>query len=175
LEEAKKQLRPVDRRQEELLKAIQRIRLLTEKDREEVQRQRQLVEALRKQLEQEQEAFQERRQRLEAEANEALEAKLRQLRERLLQRLRPFQNVPAHWREAVEVLRREVEGLLQASPLQEHRKRRLRQIRPLEPVYLPRLRQRGLVEKVDWKKERVRVRIGSLHVDVPFEEVEFLH
>ena len=113
----------------------------------------------------------ERGERLEAEAQRSIEERVAGAR-RLLQGGRPLlEQLPGpaarELREALD----QAEAELSGAALSERRKAFLGGLAKGQLVYVPRYRQRCVVQRVDRTRQLLRVLAGKLTVEVPFDEV----
>jgi DNA mismatch repair protein MutS2 len=113
----------------------------------------------------------ERGERLEAEAQRSIEERVAGAR-RLLQGARPLlDQIAAPAARTLGEVFDQAEAELSGAALSERRKAFLRGLAKGQLVYVPRYRQRCVVQRVDRARELLRVLVGKLTVEVPFDEV----
>ena len=129
------------------------------------------VERAREQAAQREQALSERGERLEAEAQRGIEERVAAAR-RLLAGARPLlEQLPSEAARSMRELLEQADRELSGAALSERRKTFLAGLAKGQLVYVPRYRQRCIVRRVDRPRERVRVIVGKLTVEVPFDEV----
>jgi DNA mismatch repair protein MutS2 len=112
-----------------------------------------------------------RNELLEAEAQRGLEERVREAR-RSLERARVLvDQLPAERAAALRSILAETESALTQASITERRRAFLDGLDKGELVYIPRYRQRCVVKKVDRDKREVTVKLGSMNLTVPFDEV----
>jgi DNA mismatch repair protein MutS2 len=113
----------------------------------------------------------ERGERLEAEAQRSVEERVAGAR-RLLQGGRPLlDQIAAPAAGALREVLDQAEAELSGAALSERRQAFLASLDKGQLVYVPRYRQRCVVKRVDRSRQILRVLVGKLTVDVPFDEV----
>lgn len=116
-------------------------------------------------------ALSERGARLEAEAQRGVEERVAKARRILAASRALLEQLPA---EAARTLRErldEADRELSGAALSDRRREFLAGLDKGQLVYVPRYRQRCVVRRVDRARERLRVIVGKLTVEVPFDEV----
>lgn len=113
----------------------------------------------------------ERGQRLEAEAQRSIEERVSGAR-RILQGARPLlDQIAAPAAHTLRELLDQAESELSGAALSERRQAFLAALAKGKLVYVPRYRQRCVVSRVDRGRQLLRVQVGKLTVEVPFDEV----
>ncbi len=164
----------VERRGEEqrqLLDDLRRVREDAERLRSEAEQRVEDLEERDRSLGADRARLEERRETLEAEAQRGLEERTRDARgvvERA-QALLPQVGGPAA-RQLGELLA-ELDRTLTGASLTERRQAFLRELRKGVYVWLPRYKKRCVVSRVDRQRQQVRVRLGAMTVEVPFDDV----
>jgi DNA mismatch repair protein MutS2 len=108
---------------------------------------------------------------LEAEAQRGLEERIREARGSLERARALADQLPAERANALRAILGETEAALTRASITERRSAFLAGLGKGELVYIPRYRQRCVVKKVDRDKREVTVKLGSMNLTVPFDEV----
>jgi DNA mismatch repair protein MutS2 len=111
---------------------------------------------------------------LEEEAGNLVESELRAARTALEARLREFQNAPSPWNERAREMLKRFDALLRGSSLHRRRMQFIGALRKDAIVYVPQLRRRCTVKKVDRTRETCTVEVGAMRMELPFEEISWL-
>jgi len=143
---------------------LEGVRRAEEDAREEALRLKCLYEEKLKELE-------EGRARSRAEAEDQIEGTMRKARERLEHLLDDFRSAPQPYAEKADGLRGAINEEFQMTPLAVRRREYIETIKKEDHVYLSRLNQKGIVLRVDKKRERIHVQVGSVKMEVPFDDV----
>jgi DNA mismatch repair protein MutS2 len=125
-------------------------------------------------LEQRRAEIEQQRAWLEEEADARLDEQIRALREQLELALKALVGVPRPFEAAVANLRASIGKLGENTSLRRRRMRFLSEIKKDDTIYLPRLRRRCIVRKIDRTKELLTVEVGKLRLEVPFDDVSWL-
>jgi DNA mismatch repair protein MutS2 len=155
------------RQLEESLKAAEGKRIESEDLREEGLRIRESAERVRRELE-------ERRRNVEREADAEIDEVLGRLRRGLEDDLRALRNAPRPFDEAAGSIERILDETLRTTPLARKREAFIRKLKKEDWVYIPRFRQKGRVARIHRENRTVSVRIGSMALEVPFEDVSWV-
>jgi DNA mismatch repair protein MutS2 len=119
-------------------------------------------------------AFQDlemRRASLSREADAEVDRVLKGARERVLPIAGQLRNAPRPFDELARRLCDHLSEALRSTPLHERRLALIRTLKKDDYVHVPRLGQRGRVRKIDAKKGVITLQLGSMSVDVPFDDV----
>jgi len=111
---------------------------------------------------------------LEEEAAQMLDEELRAARQILEQPLKEFGNAPQPWAGKAKGLLDALMALFKGTSLHRRRMRFLGSLRKDDVVYVPQLRRRCTVKKIDRVREIVAVEVGAMRMELPFEEVSWL-
>ncbi|MEZ5964941.1 MAG: hypothetical protein R3F56_13960 [Planctomycetota bacterium] len=111
---------------------------------------------------------------LEEEAAQMLDGELRAARQILEQPLKEFVNAPQPWASKAKSLLEALTALLKGTSVHRRRMRFLGALRKDDVVYVPQLRRRCTVKKIDRVREVVSVEVGAMRMELPFEEVSWL-
>lgn len=111
---------------------------------------------------------------LEEEAGHLLDQELRAARQILEQPLREFVNAPQPWSGKAKGLLDALVALMKGTSLHRRRMKFLGELRKDAVVYVPHLKRRCTVRKIDRVREVVSVDVGAMRMDLPFEEVSWL-
>ena len=171
LERARARLERRDRDLALLMEEVREAREAAERLRSSAEDRLVEVEQARSEAAERERALSERGERLEAEAQRGIEERVAGAR-RLLARGRPLlEQLPSEAARRLRELLEEVDGELSGAALSERRRVFLAGLGKGQLVYVPRYRQRCVVRRVDRARERLRVIVGKLTVEVPFDEV----
>jgi len=108
---------------------------------------------------------------LEDEAQRALEERIRDARRGLEKAQGLLAQLPAERATAMRAALNEIDSALSKASLTDRRKTFLDGLDKGQLVYIPRYRQRCAIKKVDHDKGVVTVRLGSMNLAVPFDEI----
>ena len=116
-------------------------------------------------------ALEQKSELLEAEAQQSIEERVRNAA-RVLERARALlEQLPAAQRGAMQQALAELEGELSGSALSARRAEFLATLKKGSFVYVPRYKQRLVVQKVDRAARELTVQLGSMRMSVSFDEV----
>jgi DNA mismatch repair protein MutS2 len=113
----------------------------------------------------------ERGERLEAEAQRGIEERVAAARRTLVGARALLEQVPAAAAEALRAKLDEADRELSGAALSERRKAFLDGLAKGQLVYVPRFRQRCVIQRLDRRRERLKVLFGKLGVELGFDEV----
>lgn len=116
-------------------------------------------------------ALDERGERLEAEAQRGIEERVANTRRTLARARNLLEQVPASAAGALREVLEEADRELSGAALSERRKAFLDSLAKGQLVYVPRFRQRCVITRLDRRKERLKVTVGKLGVELGFDEV----
>jgi DNA mismatch repair protein MutS2 len=116
-------------------------------------------------------AIDERGQRLEAEAQRGIEERVAAARRTLNAARGLLEQLPSAAAAALRQALTEADAELSGAALSDRRRDFLAGLAKGQLVYVPRYRQRCVIRRVDRAQQRLRVLVGKLSVDVPFDEV----
>lgn len=122
-------------------------------------------------LDQRQDELSRKGELLEAEAQRALEERIRDARRGLETALALLSQLPGERASAMRAALDEIERALSRASLTERRQTFLDGLSKGQLVYIPRYRQRCAIKKVERDKRNVTVRLGSMNLSVPFDEI----
>lgn len=122
-------------------------------------------------LEQRQGELAKKGELLEAEAQRALEERIRDARRGLEAAQALLSQLPAERALAMRAALDEIDRALSRASLTDRRKAFLDALDKGQLVYIPRYRQRCSVKKVERDKRSVTVKLGSMNLAVPFDEI----
>jgi DNA mismatch repair protein MutS2 len=122
-------------------------------------------------LEQRQSELAKKGELLEAEAQRALEERIRDARKGLENAQALLSQLPAERAAAMRAALDEIERALSRASLTDRRKGFLDGLDKGQLVFIPRYRQRCAIKKVDYERRVVTVRLGSMNLAVPFDEI----
>jgi DNA mismatch repair protein MutS2 len=111
---------------------------------------------------------------LEEEAAALLDAELRAARQLLEPPLKEFGNAPQPWASKAKGLLDALSALFKGTSLHRRRMQFLGSLRKDDVVYVPQLKRRCTVKKIDRVREMVSVDVGAMRMELPFEEVSWL-
>ena len=116
-------------------------------------------------------ALDERGERLEAEAQRGIEERVAEARRTLARATNLLDQVPAAAAEALREVLEQTDRELSGAALSERRKVFLDGLAKGQLVYVPRFRQRCVITRLDRRRERLKVTVGKLGVELGFDEV----
>jgi DNA mismatch repair protein MutS2 len=157
-----------------LIEQMQISRMEMEKTREDIERLREEAEKLKQEYEQKVAAITERRAMLTWEAEERIDAAYRALREQIGSYLTPLKKMPKPVSFHAEEVERIVGEILHAAPLAVKRREWALGLKKGDFIYVPKLRARCMVKKVDKKREQVIVMMGNTEAVVPFDDITWV-
>jgi DNA mismatch repair protein MutS2 len=157
-----------------LIEQMQASRIEMEKTREEIERQREETEKLKNEYQQKVNAITERRAMLTWEAEERMDSAYRSLREQIGSYLAPLKKMPKPVSFHAEEVERIVGEILHATPLAIKRREWALGLKKGDFIYVPKLRARCMVKKVDKKREQVIVMLGNKEAEVPFDDITWV-
>lgn len=163
-----------DRRLEDVIESVQSARREAEADRARVADLTATAEAKEKRIAELERELEKKSAWLEEEADAMVSEEMRAAQGLLQTPLKELVNAPRPFGDKAKALLDVLGGLLRGSSL--HR-RRLAFVATLDKesvVFLPRLRRRAIVKKVDRVREILTVELGKLRMEVPFEDVSWL-
>lgn len=111
---------------------------------------------------------------LEEEADQVVDAGLREAREQIEAVLKQLANAPKPFGPQALALRESIRGLLANTSVHRRRMKFLGALRKNGVVYVPRLGRRCQVKKVDRNREMVVIEVGKIRMEIPFEDVSWL-
>ncbi|HLU40042.1 MAG TPA: endonuclease MutS2, partial [Planctomycetota bacterium] len=111
---------------------------------------------------------------MEEEAAQMLDEELRAARQLLEQPLKEFANAPQPWAGKARRLLDALSGLFKGTTLHRRRMAFVGGLRKDDVVYVPQLRRRCTVKKIDRVREMLSVEVGAMRLELPFEEVSWL-
>ncbi|MEQ8762362.1 MAG: hypothetical protein RL885_00445 [Planctomycetota bacterium] len=158
----------------ELIEKIQRSRQEIEETRREGEAFREEGRQLKESYKAELEKVSERRRTLSDEADHEVEGLLRQVRQALLDQLRQVGTPPQPFADRLIELELQIEDLMQWSPITQRRLDFVRGLKKEDLVFLPAFGKKGRVKRIDRKAERLKVLVGGLEMEVPFEDVSWV-
>ena len=112
-----------------------------------------------------------RRDLLEAEAQRGLEERVREARRRLESARALLAQLPAEGARALEQALEAIDAELVGASLTERRRDFLDGLAKGRFVYLPRYKKRCVVTRIDRSRRQLKVRLGKMVMEVPFDEV----
>ncbi|MHC5062394.1 MAG: hypothetical protein ACYTG5_00300 [Planctomycetota bacterium] len=111
---------------------------------------------------------------LEEEADALVAEQLRELRDRLEAPLKEFGNAPKPYGERAQWLWRNLSQVLQPASLHRRRMQFLGQLRKGSKIWVPTLQKLCVVKKVDRARELITIEMGSMRLEIPFEDASWL-
>lgn len=171
----------VDRAQERLVRRDEDVRALmddmrkarmqAERVRTDAESRLEDAERVKREVESARAALQQKSDVLEAEAQKSIEDRVREAVKHLEQARTLLPQLPAAQRKALEETLGAIEGELTGKALGERRATFLASLKKGSFIYLPRYKQRVPIHKIDHEKREVTVKLGSMTLSVPFDEV----
>lgn len=163
-----------DRRVEEVIESVTEIRRKAEEDR---QRTAALAHSASQREEEVSQRLQEVERKsawLQEEAALLVDEEMRAARSLLEAPLRELANAPRPFGEKAKALLGALEGLMRGASVHRRRMRFLGTLDKDSVVYVPRLRRRCVVKKIDRVRELLTLEVGRLRLEVPFDDVSWL-
>ncbi|MEO6711567.1 MAG: endonuclease MutS2, partial [Planctomycetota bacterium] len=160
-----------DRDVRELMDKMRGAREQAERARSDVEDRLRAVEAQGRQLVEERGAVARKSELLAGEAQIDLEERVREARRALSSAMALLPQLSANQAAAMREILERVESELSGASLTERRQAFLDSLEKNRYVYVPRLKKRVVIAKVDRNKRELSVRLGSLTVQVSFDEV----
>ena len=117
------------------------------------------------------EELERRGELLEAEAQRGLEERVAGARRELERAFALLDQLPAERARALREVLQAADAQMSGASLTDRRRAFLDGLRKGELVFIPRYKQRCLVQRVDRGKREVSVRLGKMTLSVPFDEV----
>jgi DNA mismatch repair protein MutS2 len=111
---------------------------------------------------------------LEEEADQVVEAGLREAREQFELAFKELANAPKPFGERAQALRVLIQELLANTSVHRRRMKFLGALRKNGLVYVPRLNRQCHVKKVDRNREMLVIEVGKIRMEIPFEDVSWL-
>lgn len=111
---------------------------------------------------------------LEEEADQVVEAGLREARGQFEAAFKQLANAPKPFGEQAHALRALIGEMLANTSVHRRRMKFLGGLRKNGVVYVPRLARRCHVRKVDRNREMVVIEVGKIRMEIPFEDVSWL-
>jgi DNA mismatch repair protein MutS2 len=111
---------------------------------------------------------------LEEEAAQMLDEELRAARQILEAPLKEFVNAPQPWAGKAKGLLEALVALFRGTSLHRRRMKFLGALRKDDVVYVPQLKRRCTVKKIDRVREMVSVEVGAMRLELPFDDVSWL-
>ncbi|MBI5850709.1 MAG: hypothetical protein HZB39_06670 [Planctomycetes bacterium] len=162
-----------DVRLEEVIERVESARREAEAGRRRVEQLEQDARAAGRAADERRAELDKRRAWLEEEADALVDSRLRAVRERLDGALKQLAGVPRPFDEVVRELRDTVNRPLEQGPLRRRRLAFLAGVKKDDVVYLPRLARRCTVRKIDRVREILSIEVGTMRLEVPFEDVSW--
>jgi DNA mismatch repair protein MutS2 len=155
----------------DLMSDVRDAREAAERLRSSAERRLEEVGAAEREARERERALAERGERLEAEAQRGIEERVAAARRTLVEARALLSQVPARASEALRARLDEAEAELSGAALSERRKAFLAGLAKGQLVYVPRFRQRCVIQRLDRARERLKVGVGKLAVELSFDEV----
>jgi DNA mismatch repair protein MutS2 len=163
-----------DLRLEEQIQRVQTARREAELER---QRRRELskeVEQTGSKLQDERQEVEFQRAWLHEEADALVDDELRAARELLEGPLRELVNGPRGFGEKAKSLLDSLATLLHGTSIHRRRMKFIGGVKRGMTVYVPSLRKRCVVKKIDRVREKLTVEVGNMRLEIPFENASWL-
>jgi dsDNA-specific endonuclease/ATPase MutS2 len=160
-----------DREVAELMEKMRGAREQAERTRSDAEDRLREIEAQNRSLSEERGAVARKSELLESEAQLGLEERVREARRALSRAIALLPQLSAVQGAAMREVLEQVESELSGASLTERRKQFLDALEKNRYVYVPRLKKRVVIAKVDRAKRELSVRLGHMLVQVAFDEV----
>lgn len=155
----------------ELMGDVRKARVQAEETRKTAEAELDSARQTERDLKERSEAIERRSEQLEKEAQRGLEERLRDGMRHLGRAQALLPQVPKETATAMGDILEALEAELSGASLTDRRQAFIQSLKKGSMVYLPRYRQRMMVHKVDKEKQRVVCKLGSMKVQVNFDEV----
>jgi DNA mismatch repair protein MutS2 len=163
-----------DARIEEAIEQVRSARRDAERDRQIAEHLARETEATRNESRDRLAELDRRRGWLEEEVDAYLDERLRSARNAVSDPLRRLRSAPGPFAAAARDLEEHLADELRSTRLHRRRMKFLGGVRRDAIVYVPRLRRRCTVHKVDRVREMIIVEVGKMRLEIPFEDVSWL-
>ncbi len=164
-----------DQRMEEAIERVHTARLHAEENRRRGAELVRSADEKDKQLDDRLVEMDRRRAWLEEEADAVVDAGLKGVRDFVEESLKELGNAPKPFGDRARGLLQEVREHLQNSNVHRRRMKFLGGLRKDGVVYVPRLAKRCTVKKLDRTREVLTIEVGKMRIEIPFEDVSWLH
>ncbi|MCP5020546.1 MAG: hypothetical protein GY930_02115 [bacterium] len=168
---AQKRLKRRDTEITELMGDVRKARVQAEETRKTAERELDTARQTERELKERAEAMDRRSELLEKEAQRGLEERLRDGMRHLSRAQALLPQIPKDTAGPLSEILSALEADLSGASLTDRRQAFIQSLKKGSMVYLPRYRQRMLVHKVEKDKQRVTCKLGSMKVQVSFDEV----
>jgi len=169
---AEERLERRDEELQELLAEVRTARVHAERVRSEAEERLEGVARASREIEEAREAVARKGEMLEAEAQRGIEERVRSSRDALERARSLLDQVPAVPREAIAAALAALEAEITGAALSERRSAFLAGLKKGSWVFIPRFAQRAAVLRVDRASREVTVLVGSMRMQVSFDELE---
>jgi DNA mismatch repair protein MutS2 len=159
-----------DREVAELMEKMRGAREQAERTRSDAEDRLREIEAQNRSLSEERGAVARKSELLESEAQLGLEERVREARRALSRAIAMLPQLSAVQGAAMREVLEQVESELSGASLTERRKQFLDALEKNRYVYVPRLKKRVVIAKVDRAKRELSVRLGHMLVQIAFDE-----
>lgn len=160
-----------DRDVRELMEKMRGASEQAERARSDVEDRLRAVEAQGRQLSEERGAVARKSELLASEAQSGLDERVREARRSLARAMTLLPQISATQASAMREILEQVESELSGASLTERRQAFLDSLEKNRYVFVPRLKKRVVISKVDRNKRELSVRLGHMTVQVSFDEV----
>jgi DNA mismatch repair protein MutS2 len=174
IEAAEREIAAVDAPTREIISRMEHSRRRAEKERRRAERARRRVQGEARAYEERVQEVEARREALDLEADVIVDESVRALRSELQPLVARLQNVPLAHRPLVEEIGRKIDLLLVATPLGERREEFARGLRKDDEVYVPKLRAKGRVRKINKGERLLTLLVDGMAVEIGFDDVSWL-
>jgi DNA mismatch repair protein MutS2 len=167
----------VDRGVEPTREIIERM----ERSARRAERERRRTERLRRKAQGAARAVEERRGEVEAErstlkreAEEEVDARVREARDRLRPLVQKLRSIPPPFQDVLGELERAIEESLSLTPLGQKREAFARSLRKEDEVYIPKFRERCRVKKINKGERSITVLLNGIPTEIGFDDVSWV-
>ena len=158
----------------QLINEMQASRMEMERMREDIERIREETGELKREYQQKVDDVIAKKETLTGEADAEIDAAFNRLKDRVEGLLAPLRNAPRSLAENALEIERAIAETLRSTPLAIKRREYALHLKKGEYVYVPKFRCRCLVKRVDKKRERIIVMMGSVETEVPFDDLTWV-
>ena len=157
-----------------LIDEMQTSRIEMERMREDIERIREETERLKREYQEKVDEVIARRELLAKEAEAEIDAAFNRLKDRMAELLAPLKNAARPVAQQAHEIERIITDTLHSTPLAIKRREYALHLKKGEFIYVPKLRSRCMVKKVDKKRERVILMMGTVETEVSFNDLTWV-
>lgn len=158
----------------EVIRRMEAARRSVEKEKERSRRTSRRIDKMQKKLAKKLGEADDAKKLAGREAEEEIDAKVKNVREKLLGTLSQLKNVPGQFKPHVDALSELAETMLVMTPLGERREAFALSLKRNSEVYVPMLGDVCRVVRINKKKRRITVMAGNMEAEIGFHDVSWI-